>query len=67
MGAKLKPDNQIKKLEAKIQDAKNILAAISLMSLDETYPAKLQDAIAKFMNGEEYALKLKRERENDLP
>lgn len=67
MPAKLKPENKIKQLEAKLQEATSILTAINFMNLNDDYPEKLQDAISKFLNGEEYALKLKRERENDLP
>lgn len=50
MPAKLKPDNQIKKLEAKIVEAKTILAAINFMNLNADFPDKLQDAISKFLN-----------------
>lgn len=67
MPNKIKPENKIKQLEAKIVEAKTILTAINFMNLNEDYPEKLRDAIAKFLNGEEYALKLKREKENDLP
>lgn len=50
MPAKLKPDNQIKKLEAKVQEAKNIFTALQLMSLDESYPDKLKAAISAYLN-----------------
>lgn len=67
MPAKLKPENKIKALEKKLQEATNIMTAINFMNLNDEYPTKLRDAMDKFLNGEEYALKLKRERENDLP
>lgn len=50
MAAKLKPDNQIKKLEAKVNEAKTILAAINFMNLDGTFPEKLREAITSFLN-----------------
>lgn len=50
MAAKLKPDNQIKKLELKVQEAKNIFTALQLMSLDESYPEKLKAAINSYLN-----------------
>lgn len=50
MANKLKPDNQIKKLEAKIVEAKTILSAIHFMNLNADFPEKLQQAISNFLN-----------------
>jgi hypothetical protein len=50
MGQKPKESTVIERLSKKVQDAKTILSAISMMNLDEQYPEKLKTAIAQFLN-----------------
>lgn len=67
MPAKLTPERKIKAIEKQLSEAKSILQAIQFMDLSETFPLKLKEALSKFLNDENYLLKLKREKENDLP
>jgi hypothetical protein len=50
MGQKPKESTVIERLAKKVQDAKTILSAISMMNLDEAYPDKLKQAIQSFLN-----------------
>lgn len=50
MANKIKPENKIRQLEAKVNEAKTILAAINFMNLDGTFPEKLREAVTNFLN-----------------
>jgi len=50
MGAKPKESTVIERLAKKVQDAKLILSAISMINLDENYPEKLKQKIESFLN-----------------
>lgn len=50
MGQKPKESTVIERLAKKVQDAKTILSAISMMNLDENYPEKLKKAMENFLN-----------------
>jgi hypothetical protein len=45
-----KESTVVERLAKKVNDGKLILSAISMMNLDENYPEKLKQAIAKFLN-----------------
>jgi len=50
MAQKPKDSTVIERLAKKVNDAKQILSAISLMNLDENYPPKLKEAIQNYLN-----------------